>query len=222
MPVRHRAAERGSRRGRDQLDTLLREAEEARIASGLSYAALGRAVRLSPAQVGRLLRRRSDDVGLVRLAELLGAVGLDVAARAFPAGPAVRDAPSIALLDRFRLRVHPACPVRAEVPVVELATPGVMDLRAWDLAVDGPDWTLRLDAETRLGDVQALLRRTALKQRDSAVECVVLLLSETRHNRAVAEVARDALMAQFPVPPRLALARLRRGATPGGNALIFL
>jgi hypothetical protein len=222
VPVRHRAAERGSRRGRDLLDTLLREAEEARVAAGLSYGALGRALRLSPAQVGRLLRRQADDVGLVRVAELLGAVGLDLSARAFPAGPPVRDAPSIALLDRFRQRLHALCVVRAEVPVVELLTPGIVDMRAWDLAVDGPGWTLRLDAETRLGDVQALLRRTALKQRDSAVDCVVLLLAETRHNRATAEAARAPLVAQFPVPPRLALARLGRGATPGGNALIFL
>jgi hypothetical protein len=222
MPVRHRAAERGARRGRDQLDALLREAEEARIANGLSYAALGRALRLSPVQIGRLLRRRSDDVGLVRLAELLGAVGLDLAARAFPAGPAVRDAPSLALLERFRARLHDDCLTRAEVPVVELLSPGFVDLRAWDLAVDGPGWTLRLDAETRLGDVQAVLRRIALKQRDSAVDCVVLLLSDTRHNRHVADEARAPLLAQFPVSPRLALTRLGRGRSPGGNALIFL
>jgi hypothetical protein len=109
-----------------------------------------------------------------------------------------------------------------EVPVLELPTPGAVDLRAWDLAVDGPGWSIRVDAETRLGDVQAVQRRIALKQRDSRIAEVVLLLSDTAHNRAAVRLAWDALAVQFPISTRAALARLSRGLPPGGNALVIL
>jgi hypothetical protein len=188
----------------------------------LSYAALARALRLSPSQVSRLYRREGTDVGVVRVAELLGGVGLELSARAFPAGPPVRDAPSQSLLERFRSRLGTDCRCRTEVPVLELATPGAVDLRAWDLAVDGPGWSIRVDAETRLADVQAVQRRVALKQRDGRIEQVVLLVSDTAHNRAALRLAHDALTEQFPISTRAALARLSRGLPPGGNALVVL
>lgn len=192
------------------------------MAGGLSYAALGRALRLSPSHVGRLLRREVDDVGLVRVAELLAGVGQELSARAFPAGPPVRDVPSQALLGRFRARLGNDCRCRSEVPVIELSTAGPVDLRAWDLAVDGPGWSIRVDAETRLGDVQAVQRRIALKQRDSHIEQVVLLLSDTAHNRAVVRLAGTALVEQFPISTRSALSRMSRGQPPGGNTLVIL
>jgi hypothetical protein len=222
MAVKHTAAERGARRGRDHLDTLLREAEGARIASGLSYASLGRAVHLSASQVARILQRDVPEVAFVRVAELLGAVGLELSARAFPEGPPVRDAGSLALLTRFRARLAPVVVSRPEVPVVDLGMAGRVDLRAWDLGLDGPGWTARLDAETRLGDAQAILRRTALKQRDSKIDCVILLLSDTPHNRAAVRAAADALREMFPVSQRTALRRLGRGESPGGNTLILV
>jgi hypothetical protein len=204
------------------LDRLLRDAETARIGAGLSYAALGRALSLSGAHVARLLRRDLDDVGVVRMAELLAVVGLELAAGTHPVGAAVRDAGSLALLERLRGRLSRACTCRTEVPVLELPTAGVVDLRAWDLAIDGPGWTARVEAETRISDVQALLRRTALKQRDSNVDVVVLLVSDTRHNRLVVREARMSLEEQFPIPQRQALQRLGRAESPGANALIVL
>jgi transcriptional regulator with XRE-family HTH domain len=222
MPVRHRASQRGARRGHDELDRLLREAEEARVAAGLSYAALARALGLSKSHVARILRRGVTDVGVIRVAQVLAVVGLELTARAHPVAPPVRDAASVALLDRLRTRLSPACVCRTEVPVLELPATGFVDLRAWDLAIDGPGWTARLDAETRLGDVQALQRRIALKQRDGRVSCVILLVSRTRHNREVIRAAEASLRAQFPISPRLALQRLGRGESPRGNSMILL
>jgi transcriptional regulator with XRE-family HTH domain len=222
VPVRHRAAQRGARRGRGELDRLLREVEDARVSAGLSYAALARALGLSGAHVARILRHETDDVGVVRVAELLAVVGLELAARAHPQATPVRDAGSLALIDRFRNLLPPVCTCRTEVPVIELAAAGYVDLRAWDLAIDGPGWRARLEAETRLGDVQSVQRRIALKQRDGNVDVVILLVADTRHNREVLRAARVRLGEQFPVPQRRALRRLRRGESPGGNALILL
>ena len=81
---------------------------------------------------------------------------------------------------------------------------------------------MRVDAETHVGDLQAVQRRVALKQRDGRVDCVILLLADTHHHRDLLAMAGAGLRAQFPVPHRLALRALREGRSPGGNALVLL
>lgn len=81
---------------------------------------------------------------------------------------------------------------------------------------------VRTDAETRVGDLQAVERRIALKQRDGREDCVILLLADTKHHRALLDVAGAGLRERFPVSQRTALAALRAGRSPGGNALILL
>ncbi len=78
------------------------------------------------------------------------------------------------------------------------------------------------DAEARLGDVQALLRRTALKRRDGGVARLILLVADTRHNRAVLRAAAAEFAAAFPADPRQAHACLRKGIDPGADALILV
>lgn len=200
----------------------MREAETARIGHGTSYAAIGRALNLGSGQVARIFRGQSPDVSIVRAAQVLETVGLELSARAFPAGTPVRDGGQIALLARLRGRIHPALPWREEVPVVELATAGLVDRRAWDAGIDAPGVRVRIEAETRVGDLQALERRLALKQRDGLPGCMILLLADTRHHRTLLEDAGDGLRALFPVRQRAALLALRAGRSPGGNALILL
>lgn len=200
----------------------MRDAEAARVASGTSYAAIGRALRISPTAVAKLLRRRVPNLSIVRAAQLLEAVGLELSARAFPAGPPVRDAGQLALLARLRRRVHPDLEWREEVPVVELRSPGSTDLRAWDVAIDGPGVHVRIDAETHVGDAQAVARRVALKRRDGGVSCVILLLADTTHHRRLLAGVGEGLRGSFPVSQRRALAALRTGRSPGGDALILL
>jgi hypothetical protein len=96
------------------------------------------------------------------------------------------------------------------------------DLRAWDLVVEGHGSMIGVEAETHIHDVQALLRRLSLKQRDGDVTVVILLLSETTHHREVVQAARADLQAAFPVGAREALAGLRRGQAPRANALVLV
>lgn len=79
-----------------------------------------------------------------------------------------------------------------------------------------------VEGVTRLYDLQATLRRTSLKQRDGDVDRVLLVLSETSHNRAAVRGARDLIDGVFPVPARVALAALRAGSHPPGSAVVFL
>lgn len=200
----------------------MREAEAARRASTTSYAAIGRALRLGPGQAARILRGQSPSLSIVRAAQVLEAVGLELSARAYPVGSPVRDAGQLALLARLRTRVHTELRWREEVPVLEMAESGFVDRRAWDVGIDAPGVRVRVDAETHIGDVQAVERRIALKQRDGREDCVILLLADTRHHRALLEVAGHGLRQAFPVSQRAALAALRAGRPPGGNALVLL
>jgi hypothetical protein len=204
------------------VQALMREAESARVAHGTSYAAIGRALRVGSGQIARIFRGQSPDLSIVRAAQVLESVGLELSARAFPVGAPVRDAGQIALLARLRMRIHSALVWREEVPVIEMPTAGTIDLRAWDAAIDGPGVRVRVDAETHVGDRQALERRIALKRRDGREVCVLLLLADTRHHRELLAMAGDGLRVEFPVPQRSALAALRVARSPGGSSLVLL
>jgi hypothetical protein len=79
-----------------------------------------------------------------------------------------------------------------------------------------------VEAETRLADVQAQLRRLALKARDGQAAAVLLVVADTRHNRAALDLAESTLDADFPVAARSARAALLDGRHPGGSAVIRL
>lgn len=158
-----------------------------------------------------------------QLARLGSVVGLDVRIRAYPGPDPVRDAAQAKLFGRLAARLHPRLVLRSEVP---MPMPG--DLRAWDGWISGfvdpdPGYAgMPVDGETRLHDVQALLRRLSLKARDSGTEHVLLVLADTRSNRDAVAGAADLLRSAFPIPARRALAALADGRHPGGSAIVFL
>ena len=220
MPTRQRQVDRGTARGRSVLADLLRDAESARLDRNLSYASIGQAIGLDRAQVARIFRGRSPSVSVIRVAQLLSVVGFELGARAYPGGPPIRDAAQLSLISRFRRELHGSLTWRGEVPVIEI--PGSGDRRAWDGAVLGADRSIRVEAETRPRDVQALVRRIALKQRDAQVECVILVLTDSRLNRELVRSAEPDLRSLFPEAPRVALRSLRAGRAPRQNAMLLL
>jgi hypothetical protein len=222
MPVRERTVDRGIERGRRLVLQLCRELDEARLDRGLSYAALGRPLGLSGQQVGRICKGRSPDVSVARMAQLFALVGLDLSARGFPHGQPIRDAGHVALLGRFKARLAPSLLWRTEVPVVDAQVPGPMDLRAWDATVSGRGWTIGVEAETRVADLQSLQRRLSLKLRDGAVDALILVLNDSRHHRELVGSADAALRAAFPTDARSALRALRRGERPAAGAVVLL
>ena len=79
-----------------------------------------------------------------------------------------------------------------------------------------------VEAETRPNDLQALDRKLALKERDGGADWVVLLLLDSRHNRAFLAAHGDILRARFPLDGRRALELLGAGAPLGRNAIVVL
>ena len=151
-------------------------------------------------------------------------LGLDTSLKFYPAADPIRDRAQLALLERLRARCHPTLTWLTEVP---FPRPG--DLRAWDAVIHGfasPAGHQRVrgavEAETRPVDVQALDRKLALKERDGGAEWLILLLADTRHNRALLAGPGAALKARFPLDGRRALELLGAGVDPGANAVILL
>jgi transcriptional regulator with XRE-family HTH domain len=217
MATRERRVDRGRRLAGRALLLIGEELREARIQAGLTQRELSAIVGISPAEISRIERGRSPHIAYETLVLLGSALGLDIPLRAYPNGAPVRDAPQLALLARFRDLLPTGHRHRTEVP---LGIAG--DLRAWDEVIDGRGWSLPVEAETRVRDVQALLRRLALKCHDARVQTMLLVVADTRHNRHVLRLAAADFAAAFPVRGRDALAALRRGEKPAGSAILLV
>ena len=174
---------------------------------------------MSRSRYGRIERGEDPQVSVDELARIGAALGLELSVRFFPAGDAVRDAGHRAVLARLRAACHPTLRFRTEVP---LPRPG--DQRAWDAIIDGfrPSLSCAVEAETRPSDEQALSRKLALKRRDGGAARLLLLLPDTRHNRAFIRSASERLGTEFPVPGRRAVELLRAGVDPGGDSIVLL
>lgn len=78
-----------------------------------------------------------------------------------------------------------------------------------------------VEAETHLGDFQALERRISAKARDLGADRVVLLLADTRHNRTVVREV-PGVRARFPIDTKTWFRAIARGEDPVGDALVIL
>jgi hypothetical protein len=76
----------------------------------------------------------------------------------YPHGDAVRDRAHLRLIARLRARLHPGLSWRAEVPV-----PIAGDPRSGDGVIGWRFGSALVEAETHLGDIQALERRVRPK-----------------------------------------------------------
>lgn len=217
MPPRERAVDRGTRRGMALARELGQELRLARVEHGLSQEAVGRAVGLSDTEVGRIERGLIAKVSIVNLSRLLSVVGLELAGRAYPTGAPLRDKPQLALLARLRQHVAADFMWRTEVRIGQTG-----DLRAWDAVLSLGLHRVGVEAETRLTDFQAVDRRIALKCRDSGVTDALLLLADTRTNRAAIRNHEMSVRDSFPIPGRQAVQALRDGRLPGGSAIVLL
>jgi transcriptional regulator with XRE-family HTH domain len=217
MGSRERAIDIGAARAREVLARLPAEARSARLNCGLGQADVAKALGMSVAQYSRIERGLSPELSIATAIRLFSVLGFDLAIRAYPSGDAIRDAAHVALLERLHVRCHPSLTWRTEVPF-----PLAGDLRAWDATAVCPALRAGIEAETRIRDVQALDRRLALKERDGGMDRLILLVLDSRSNRAALRADGAQLFLRFPVPGARALELIGAGADPGGNALVLL
>lgn len=218
MPTSERAYDRARQRAKQATQRLGLELRTARMAAGRSQADVAAAARISQAQVGRIERGVHTHVAFDTLVVLGAMVGLDVVGAAYPGPNVIRDAAQGRLLDRWRVVLGPEWAWRHEVLVHG------DDQRAWDAVLRHrrTGASVVVEAETRIYDVQALLRRVARKRAASGDVRVILVVADTHRNRAAIAAGREMLRTEFPCPPRVALRALPNGEAPPSDALIVL
>lgn len=206
MTSRESKIERGRRVGRALVRQLVGEARSARMTAGVSQDDLAAALGWSQSDLSRFERlARIDSISIVAVAEVVTLLGLQLSASLHATGDPIRDQGHQALSARFRALLAPAFRVAAEVP---LPSPG--DGRSWDLFLRLDTILIGVELETRIRDVQWLVRRIRERERDGGSDHVLLVLSASRANRQLLPQLLEALGDRFATSPRRVLEGLTR------------
>ena len=194
------------------------DVRRARLNAGLSQAAVARSIGCSRQLIGAIEAGRLDDIGCLQVARIGAAVGLEVTVRAYLSGRPLRDAGQLRLLERFKSVVGETWGWRAETPV----SSDPLERRAIDALLVRDGQRIGVEAVTRLVDVQAQVRAILLKQEAAGIGRMVLVLADTRHNRAALTDGAPTLRPAFPLPARTVLRELASGRLPSGNGVILV
>ena len=217
MPPRERRQTDASRRAAGALMRIGEELRNARLQHGLTQERVGAAVGTSRSRVSRIERGLAPALSVAAAIALCAAVGLELSVKAYPGGQPVRDSSHLALIAELRRLVPPTVTWQFERPL-----PIARDQRAWDVVLGCADGQVAVEVETRPKDLQALLRRLSLKQRDDpSVDAVVLLLADTRHNRSLVRHWPDEIAARYPMQSTGVRAALADGRIPGNGVLLL-
>lgn len=193
------------------------EIRTARLGAGLSIRDAAASIGMSAAAFWRIEHNAVSTVSVRSLELASAAVGLSLSMRAYPVADPVRDAAHLALLGRMRARLPPGAPWHTEVPM-----PIAGDLRALDARTELQGSWIGFEAETRVIDIQAVQRKALLKERDAHLGRIMLLVADTRANRAVIAANREALRGSFPLDTRAILAALSAGQVPPADGIVIL
>lgn len=217
MATIQRVRDRGTERARRIIADFGRDLRDGRRLSGLSQLAVAKAAGISRSHLSRIERGLVPNLSIDVAARLAASVGLDLSVRTYPGGTRIRDIGQVRLLLRFRAIVAPSFAWRTEVTVGPIG-----DSRAWDgtLAVD--DRQAGVEAVVHIHDWQALDRQISIRRRDIGVDVVILVLADTRHNRAVLRAIGLDLAVNFPGTIRDTIASLRAGVLPGESAIVLI
>jgi transcriptional regulator with XRE-family HTH domain len=217
MARRHRAAIEGERLARRLRAQLGEEIRIARVNAGLGQRDAAEAAGMSHAQFGRIERGGLATLSFDQACRAGFAVGLRYGGRLFPEGDPVRDAAQLRLIERFVVLLPSFARVDREAPF-----PIAGDRRAWDALITLDGRRAGCEAETQLRDIQALERRMALKLRDGAVDILLLVVSDTAHNRSVLEQHRHVLRELLPLDGPHSRRALRNAELPKTSGLILV
>jgi transcriptional regulator with XRE-family HTH domain len=195
-----------------------RELRATRTGLGLSQATVARVARCSPSRLGRIERGDLRVLPLDVACRVARALGLALSLKLYPSGSPIRDAGQLALLGRVESIVAMPLNIRREVVL-----PAQGELRAWDAAISDDRAVAFLDAEARIGDIQALNRRMELKLRDDPRGSILILVAaRTRHNLEVLRDHRETLRPLLPLDGAAIIRALRAGRLPPASGILVI
>jgi len=204
---------------RDLSQTVGREVELARTNLALTRRAASRLAGVS-ATTQRRVEEGDPSVGLETMCRVASAVGLKVWAKAFPVRtPTLRDTGQLGIADYLRSMAHAA--YRAAVEL------GLGNGRSIDIAFFGSLEILAMEIERLIADLQAQYRAASAKRDDLAVGHqrpvrLVMVLEDTRRNRAAVREHEALVRAMLPAGSREVLRALRSGEPLGRDGLLWV
>ncbi|MDL2335784.1 MAG: helix-turn-helix domain-containing protein [Chloroflexota bacterium] len=192
------------------------ELRQERQTANVSQRSVAKALEWQQSELNRLERFAIPNVALVRLVEIASVLGLEVSVRLHRIGDPIRDSASQALIARFLASV--AAPYR----VIREALLPTAGQRSWDVLLRIGAQLIGVEAVTRIRDIQALVRHIRLRERDGGVDHVLLVLSDSVHNRALVGQLIEALGPRFATPRRDVIEALKAGRPVPGSAVLLM
>lgn len=213
--------QRGRRKARALASRTLAEIRETRVANGISQRTMASELGISQPQYWRVESGKVDEVSLARLCEIASVLGLEPSLALHPIGDPVRDKGQQAVAKRLEGILSSAWSVTSETL---LPLPG--DTRSWDKLLRLLGAPVRhlvgVDIESRIYDIQGLVRRTRLRERDGGVDAILIVLSDSATNRRLADQLRDALGPEYASSNRALRGALRRGEVLPGSGVVLI
>lgn len=207
-------------RARRQAARIGEEITRAQSVLGLTDRMVARLAGVAPSTVGRL---RSGDgrAQANTLFAVAGAVGLDVALRAYPARePSLRDTGQLTVATLLQSIAHPIWQPAIEVAAGDHG-------RSADLVFFGPREILHVEIERLLVDFQlqyrsALRKREVLAAQHARAVRLILAVEDTQRNRTAMRGQRTIIQSALPAGSREVLRALRSGVPLGHDGLLWI
>jgi transcriptional regulator with XRE-family HTH domain len=216
VATRETRKQRGRRRAQELVRAVVSELRQERQTANLSQRAVAAELGWHQSALNRLERFDFENVSTIRLVEIAAVLGFDVSIRLHRVGDPIHDRASQGLIGRF-LRA-----VSANYRVTREALLPSGGQRSWDVLLRLATLLVGVELVTRVRDVQALVRLIRLRERDGGVDHVLLVLSDSAHNRAMLRQLIDALGPRFMTPPRQILDALRAGQPVPGSGVMLM
>ncbi|MDP8904416.1 MAG: helix-turn-helix domain-containing protein [Chloroflexota bacterium] len=218
MATRQARLDRGRERAQELTRTALAGLRRARLAAAISQAELSRQLGWSQSRYSDFERGKRR-VTLVDVCETAALLRLEPSLQLHVRGEALRDRGQLKLIARFRALLSVVWHVTVEAPF-----PSLGDLRSWDLLLrlPGRNFRIGVEAETRIRDQQELVRRIRQRERHGGVDEILIVLSDSRHNRALADGLREALGRRYSTAPSVIRAALAARAPLSGSGVLLV
>lgn len=219
--VAHRPSSAGRRRAAHLSDVLASEVALARASAALTVAQVARRAEVSPSTVARI-ESGEPGVHLDTISAVCDAVGLQFTARVFPARDlSLRDSGQLRIAQFVCAQLYDGWRARLEQGL------GDGSMRAADVVLYGVEEVLDMEIERRLLDYQGQYRRIAskrdeLQRRLDRPVRLVMVVEDTRRNRAVLRPFADIVGSSFPASSKEVWRSLRTGRPLGRDGLLWV
>lgn len=219
MPTAQRSRDRGALRGEHWLGVMAREFRDARLTLGISQQRVADSLGMARSVYSLIERGKNRTLSVLLTARIAAVLGLDLYVGLFPGTQRIRDAASATKLATFL--GHIAAPLRylTEVPLPRRNDKP--EQRSWDAMLLGEGRRTGVELEMRLHDLQAQRRRHNLKRQDDPVDYFLLLIADTRHNRAVLR-AYPELFADLPLLRTANVIKALQAGQHPGSGVVFV